>query len=210
MIGGCNQDQSPRNHALHIAMLSAETTKWEIFLRSHLDIMNDRFVRITDGSYAYGARHTYIKELEVLDINVADLIFGISSRVTNPAENHYFGDLVRIGRALSESADADAIEASMLSMIADSNLDGHNRILMHYLFDKYNHYLKRRRREKAECRETQAGGVPNAGLHRFENQVRQSLKLKNVSRAADFRCCAFIYFYKKAVLSFILKFKTVF
>ncbi len=50
VIGGYSMDDSPRVHALNIALLSAETTKWEIFLRSHLDIMNDRFDRASDGS----------------------------------------------------------------------------------------------------------------------------------------------------------------
>jgi hypothetical protein len=35
VIGGCSMDNSPRIHAQNIAILSAETTKWEIFLRSH-------------------------------------------------------------------------------------------------------------------------------------------------------------------------------
>ena len=142
VVGGCSQDQSPRIHALNIAVLSAETTKWEIFLRSHLDIMNDRFDRVSDGSYAYGARDTYIRELEVLDINVPDLIFGISLRVDNPATNHYFGSITRIGRALAESAHAKAIEADMLDMIADNSLDDYNRVIVYFLFDNYNHYLK--------------------------------------------------------------------
>ncbi|MFT3796792.1 hypothetical protein [Flavobacterium sp.] len=142
VIGGCSQDDGPRLHALSIAMLSAEATQWEVFLRAHLDIMNDRFDRMSDGSYAYGARQTYIKELEVLDINVPDLIFGISLRVGNPAENHYFGSIRRIGRALSESAQAKAMESSLLRMIADNGLDDYNRVLMYYLFDNYNYYLK--------------------------------------------------------------------
>lgn len=67
VVGGCSQDMSPRVHAMNIALLSAETINWEIFLRSHLDIMNDNFERMSDGSYAWAGRKTYIKELEVLD-----------------------------------------------------------------------------------------------------------------------------------------------
>lgn len=139
--GMCSMDQSPRYHALDIAMLSAETNHWEIFLRSHLDIMNDRFDRMSDGSYAYGRRQTYIKELEVLDINVLNLLLGISIRIENPSSNHYFGSIARIGRALSESRDASKIEAMMLTMISDQNLDINNRVTMYYLFLNYNYYL---------------------------------------------------------------------
>ncbi|MES2574160.1 MAG: hypothetical protein V4572_04415 [Bacteroidota bacterium] len=141
VMGGCSMDSRPRIHALNIALLSAETTKWEIFLRSHLDIMNDRFDRVSDGSYAQGTRNTYIKEIEVLDINVLDLILGISLRIENPSKNHYFSSINRVGRALSESGNPRLMETTVLNMISDNDLDDFNRILMYYLFDNYNHNL---------------------------------------------------------------------
>ncbi|KAF2516500.1 hypothetical protein [Flavobacterium foetidum] len=142
VIGGCSMDHSPRIHAQNIAVLSAETIKWEIFLRSHLNIMNDRFDRASDGSYAQGARQTYIKEIEVLDINVLDLILGISLRVDNPSKNHYYSSINRVGRALSESSNTELVETSLLDMIADNELDDYNRVLMFYLFENYNYNLK--------------------------------------------------------------------
>lgn len=142
VVGRCSQDESPRYHALNIALLSAETVSWEVFLRAHLDIMNDRFERTTDGSYAWGKRQTYIKELEVLDINVPDLLFGISLRVGNPSKGHYYGSIGRLGRSMAETQAPNVIEQRMLDMIADPALDDYNRILMYYLFRNYNHYLK--------------------------------------------------------------------
>ncbi len=142
VVGGCSMDNSPRIHALEIARLSAETVNWEIFLRSHLDIMNDNFHRVSDGSYAWGARQTYIKELEVLDINVLDLMLGISLRIENPSKNHYYGSIGRLGRALSETEKKTEIETKMLEMISDTKLDDFNRVLTYYLFLNYNHYLE--------------------------------------------------------------------
>ena len=134
-------DRSPRYHALAIAELAGETASWEIFLRSHLDIMNDRFERVSDGSYAWAARETYIKELEELDINVPDLLLGISLRVENPSENHYFGSINRIGRSLAEARDRKDIETVILNMIKDDELDDYNRALLYWLFRNYNHNL---------------------------------------------------------------------
>jgi hypothetical protein len=122
VVGFCSQDISPRLHAFNIAKLSAETINWEIFLRAHLDIMNDRFDRASDGSYAWKNRQTYIRELEVLDINVQDLLLGISLQVANPSTNHYFGSIGRLGRALSETEKPQEIEAKMLQMISDEQL----------------------------------------------------------------------------------------
>jgi hypothetical protein len=148
VIGGCSMDQSPRIHALNIAKLSAETINWEIFLRSHLDIMNDKFERMSDGSYAWGARKTYIKELEVLDINVIDLILGISLRMENPSNNHYYGNIGRLGRALAETKYAKEIENKMINMIADPKLDDFNRVVIYYLFVNYNYNLEQKQQQE--------------------------------------------------------------
>lgn len=137
VIGGCSMDMSPRIHAMNIAELAAETIKWDIFLRSHLDIMNDRFDRVSDGSYAWQGRKTYIKELEVLDINVPELLLGICLRVENPSQNHYFGSIARVGRSLAEADDRLIVQDDILSMICDTTLDDYNRVLMFYLFSHY-------------------------------------------------------------------------
>ena len=142
VVGGCSMDDSPRIHAREIAILSAETVSWEIFLRAHLDIMNDRFERVSDGSYAWAGRSTYIKELEELDINVIDLILGISLRVENPSQNHYYGSIGRLGRALAETENRAILEAKMLEMIEDETLDSYNRIILCYLFMNYSYHLK--------------------------------------------------------------------
>jgi hypothetical protein len=141
VYGQCSRDNSPRRHALNIALLSAETASWEVFLRAHLDIMNDRFRRNSDASYAQAKRQTYIRELEVLDINVTDLLLGICLMAENTGQNHYYGDIFRIGRALSETEHSQEVENRMLGMIRDTTLDDFNRLRMFYLFRNYNYYL---------------------------------------------------------------------
>ena len=89
-----------------------------------------------------GQRNTYIKELEELNINVIDLILGISFRIENPASNHYYGSIGRVGRALSETKNRNEIEQAMLSIISDSELDYYNRLLFYFLFKNYNYYIK--------------------------------------------------------------------
>lgn len=147
VVGGCSQDNAPIEHAINIAKLSAETNNWEIFLRSHLDILNDRFERISDGSYAWDQRKTYIKELEVLDINVLDLFLGISLRIENPSKNHYYGNIGRIGMAISESKKAKNFETIMLQMVKDNKLDDYNRILIYNLFQSYIYHLEDKNRQ---------------------------------------------------------------
>ncbi|MCI5058463.1 MAG: hypothetical protein MRY83_20290 [Flavobacteriales bacterium] len=142
VYGMCSMDNAPRYHAMNIAVLSAEAVNWEVFLRAHLDIMNDHFARVSDGSWAWKDRQTYIRELEELDINVVDLLLGICFRFKSPSENHYYGSIVRIGRALAETQFKDDIECSMIDIIADSKLDDFNRLIIYYLYGNYTYYLK--------------------------------------------------------------------
>ncbi len=142
VIGFCSQDSRPRQHAVNIAMLSAETTNWGVFLKAHLDIMNDRFERASDGNYAWGARKTYIRELEELQIDVTNLLLGISMRVENPAQNHYYGSIYRVGRALSETQNRAKVEKDLLDMIQDVDLDDYNRVLAYFLYYNYLAYFE--------------------------------------------------------------------
>lgn len=149
VVGMCSMDNSPRIHAMQICVLAAETQKWDIFLRSHLDIMNDRFDRMSDGSYAWEGRQTYLKELEELGINAIDLLLGTCFRSVSVDGNHYVGSIGRIGRALAEAADKETIETLVFTAISDDVLDIYNRLLFSYLFSHYNHNLMEESRRKA-------------------------------------------------------------
>lgn len=142
VVGMCSQDNSPRIHAQNIAVLAAEAVEWEVFLRAHLNIMNDRFDRLTDGSYAWAKRKTYIRELEELDINILDLLIGTALVVDNPAPNHYYGSIGRIGRALSETQQTETFENRMMDMLRDEELDENNRTRLYWLYLNYLHHLE--------------------------------------------------------------------
>ncbi len=141
VMGGCSRDSSPRYHARNIAIMAAETVNWGVFLRAHLNIMNDRFQRMAYSNYGERSFQTHIGELEALDIDVQQLLLGISLQIENPANNHYFGSIQRVGRALSETRHADEIEQGMIAMISDKSLDHYNRVAIYYLFKNYNSWL---------------------------------------------------------------------
>jgi hypothetical protein len=103
--------------------------------------MNDRFDRMIDASYAWAERKTYLRELEELGIDVPSLLMGITFRVSNPAENHYFGDVGRLGRALSEALEREKTAQKLLTIVADGELDDYNRLLFYFLFDHLVYHL---------------------------------------------------------------------
>ena len=152
VMGFCSMDTRPRSHALDICRLAAETAKWEIFLRSHLDIMNDRFDRASDGSWAWKDRQTYLKELEELDIAADDLLIGTCLRVDNAADNHYWGAIDRIGRALADVSNKTALEKRLLNMISNEDMDPYNRLLLAYLYSNYTYNLADEDRKKANIK----------------------------------------------------------
>ena len=133
----CSHDGSPRIHARSIARLSAVSGNWSIFLRSHLDILNDYFVREDENSTAQTNRSTYIRELEALNIHVQNLLMGICMSVDNPAENHYFGRGRDVYKALAESRDRVTFEADVLQAIFDNELDFYNRDKFFWLYLNY-------------------------------------------------------------------------
>lgn len=134
VYGMCSMDTRPRYHAVNIAQLAAESFSWDVFLRAHLDILNDNFSRASDGNYAWAARQTYVKEMEMLNIEVGDLLLGITFRIQNPSSNHYYGNIRRLGRAINEAEDKEQILATIERGIADQSLDVYNRMLLFYLF----------------------------------------------------------------------------
>jgi hypothetical protein len=142
VVGRCSMDTLPREHAIQIALLAAETANWDVFLMAHLNIMNDRFDRRSSNSITNSLKGTYLKELESLNINVTDLLLGSIFRLENPNNNHYFGNIGRIGRALAETKYRKQVEQGMYDIITDSNVDDYNRVLFYFLFLNYFEYSK--------------------------------------------------------------------
>jgi len=137
VMGSCSQDPAPRYHARDIALKAAETNQWEVFLRAHMDIMNDRFERASDGSYAYARRKTYLKELEELHLDIVDLMIGLSLRASNTAKHHYNGTIWRLGWALTESKDSSLFELKAKEILKDNRVDMFNRGLIFLLYQTF-------------------------------------------------------------------------
>ena len=137
VTGYCSMDDSPRRHARKIAVLASQTHQWPVFIKAHLNIMNDYMDRMTDGSYAQAGRKTYLKELELLNINTVDLLLGSAMHVSNAIPGHYFGDAGRYGRALSETKYSQAFESRLKKMLKDPLLDEFNKIILFRLYISY-------------------------------------------------------------------------
>ncbi|SFO76324.1 hypothetical protein SAMN05428949_6538 [Chitinophaga sp. YR627] len=142
VVGFCSMDNAPSLHTRDIAKLAAQTHQWPVFIRSHLDIMNDRFQRNSDASYGKVIRGTHFPELELLDIPVQQLLLGTVFWASDLAEGHYWGNIGRLGRAFTESAHAADFEKQVLKCMQDDSLDPINRCLFFMLYTSYCFELK--------------------------------------------------------------------
>lgn len=174
VVGRCSRDPSPRLHIMDIGQLAAEAANWQVFLRAHLDIMNDYASRMFNSSYAEKSRNTYIREIEELDIDVQDLLLGITLRISNGAANHYFGSADRLGRAFAETRYRTSLEKKVLAMIADEQLDDYNRYLLQHLFLNYLYYLP----EKTD--RTNGFQLLEAAAKTTPAYLQQKLKLQEI------------------------------
>jgi hypothetical protein len=118
--------------------------------------MNDQAFRLSDVGYIQTSRKTYIRELEALNINVPDLLLGITLRINNPAQQHYYGYTDRLGMALSETSHPRQAEAGMLQIISDNRLDVYNRLLVCQLFTWYNYYLPNKTQQEINLKKLKA------------------------------------------------------
>lgn len=137
VTGSCSMDDRPRRHARNIAVLASQARQWPVFIKAHMNIMNDYMDRRTDGSYAQAGRKTYLKELDQLNINTTDLLLGSALRASNTIPGHYFGNAGRYGRAFSETKDPLAFEVRLKKMLKDPLLDDFNKLILFQLYSNY-------------------------------------------------------------------------
>ena len=129
LMGGCSMDESPRIQATMMANLAAETGNWDVYLRSHLNLLNDRFSRVSDNSLAENQRQTHLSSLEDLGLNVLELMLGTGFTIQKDNEpGRYRGSVRRSGRALTEMSDREQAEAALEMLIFDEELDLNNRL----------------------------------------------------------------------------------
>jgi hypothetical protein len=83
-----------------------------------------------------------LKELEELNLNIVDLMLGLSLRAQNVADNHYYGTIWRLGWALAESKEKNLFEEKAISIFRDDTLDEFNRGLIFLLYKTHLRYLK--------------------------------------------------------------------
>jgi hypothetical protein len=120
----CGNDNRPRFHWFHMAKLAAETNNWNIFMSAYLTLLQTPF----DGGHTKKQANFYTHQLELIDVNVTDLLFGGLIYTQNEAKNHFrIYHFQRMGFIIDAYSQSEMLEKQMIESIGDAQLDDYNR-----------------------------------------------------------------------------------
>ena len=155
-----------------IAILAAETGNWDLFLRAHLQILNEETYNSTQDYFGVEVQYSHVRELEALGIEVHELMLGCWLAVQNPAPNRVFLYLNQLGVGLTEMQDRDQIEWQLLNLVTNESLDVYNRVLVLQIFFQYNDALVLTDPQRAAINQEKLANAVKSLPEELASQVR--------------------------------------
>jgi hypothetical protein len=167
VVGNCGFDGRPTSHLLNIARLSAETSNWNIFLKSNLSLI---FSNHSNSFYDF--QKEILSDLELININIPYLTIGLGMRINYNTDNYLkdFNNGNRFKYPVLFSKKSKDIKLKLLQMIQDKNLDLYNRLAMYTIFLN-SIYLIENKTEKEEDKnllQQAIKSLPNSVISRLK------------------------------------------
>ncbi|WP_405226706.1 hypothetical protein [Dokdonia sp. Asnod1-B02] len=143
-VGTCSFDNGPIIQQQRIANLSAKTQNWEIFIKSFLNVMNDKVSRNVNSNIASNSRKTYIEELAKLDIDINKILLGSNIKIEDSIGVHYFSDGTKIAKAYANlnSNKQSYFENMASAIIKDEGVDAFNKLHFYNTLKSYQYFIK--------------------------------------------------------------------
>lgn len=142
-VGSCSFDNNPITQQKRIANLAAQTQNWGVFIKSFLNVMNDKVSRVANSNIASEARETYINELLKLDLDLNKILMGSNLRIEDKINNHYFSDGRKIAKVYA-SLDADHqqyFENTIQEILSNKAMDAFNKLHFYNTYNYYQYFL---------------------------------------------------------------------
>ncbi len=133
-VACCGMSSRPYLHRRDIAVLAAQTAEWNVFLRTHIDVVFDDYRKNPDGTFTFLGDRTMVPVLQDFGLDVESLLLGSVLRVDNRHRNAYKTFAYSIGNVIARMPERDEILNDIRSMIGNRQLDDFNRLR---LFDVY-------------------------------------------------------------------------
>lgn len=135
-------DSSPINQQLRLCKTSAELSKWSVFIKTLINIMNDNMSRSIDNSLVRASRKTYFSELEKLPIDFSKLLIGMSLKASNVEESHYWGSGDRIGKSIANSHNSNLLVDAFVDVIRREEIDQFNKLHFYNILRNTEYFSK--------------------------------------------------------------------
>ncbi|KAA1244082.1 hypothetical protein [Aquimarina sp. RZ0] len=142
-IGSCSFDNSPRAQLAEMARISASIANWDVFIKSSMNLLNDRANRIASSNIATNSRDTYINQLELLNLDIPMLLIGSGIKIQAPRKGHYFSDSNKIGQAFANSfkENKNRFEDIVGDIISNPEMDTFNKLHFYNTYQNYKHFI---------------------------------------------------------------------
>lgn len=143
-VGTCSFDNGPIMQQKRIAGLAVKTLNWEVFIKSFLNVMNDRVSRNANSNIASNARKTYIEELAKLNLDINNILLGSNLRIKDTIRKHYFSNGSKIGKAYANlnSETQEYFENTVFEIIRNKEIDAFNKLHFYNTLKSYRYFIK--------------------------------------------------------------------
>lgn len=129
-VACCGMSSRPYLHRRDIAVLAAQTAEWNVFLRTHIDVVYDDYRKNPDGTITFLGDRTMVPVLQEFSLDVEALLLGSVLRVDNRHKNAYIGGAYNMGNVIARMPERDEILNNIRNMIGNHQLDDFNRLRM--------------------------------------------------------------------------------
>jgi hypothetical protein len=126
-VGRCSMDTRPQDLAREYAELCYSEGRLGCFVQLQVRIMGAQFSRVAWSSYGDAAHGTEVNALAGTGIQTDRFLEGLMVDFETPEERAIGLGLWRLGRALAESADSEALRTRLVTLIESPEIDSWNR-----------------------------------------------------------------------------------
>ncbi len=138
ITGSCSMDERPILQLEKIAKSAALNMDWDLFIKAHLDLINNRFSAFAYSSYGVANREAPAKSLESI-FDPTALFLGTILQYHQSYPKQYISNRFQIAKSLLLLSHREQAIEWLIDMSTSSGLDLYNRLC---IFDMLNYMHK--------------------------------------------------------------------
>ncbi len=125
--GSCSMDDRPIKQLEKIAHNAALLMDWDLFIKTHLDLINNRYLASAYSSYGVANRKNPANSLEII-FDPMDLFLGTILQYHQKSEKQYQSNRFQIAKSILALQEKEVLIEKLIEMSRHSGLDVYNRL----------------------------------------------------------------------------------